>query len=151
MRRLIENIRQKPKRIKDQYAFYGATAITGIIAIIWAISVPAGFEKNNESQDMVDENNRPAFSTFFGQMKDQFAGLRTSLDELASSTEEFVADQEQEVDAAPTSSENSLEDIVQESIHATSSKTLEQQPEKELVKYVRIGTTSASNTTSFEE
>ncbi len=53
----IQNLKKKPKTIRNKYAFFGAIGITFVIAMFWATSFSVRFEsKLVESQYKVTDN-----------------------------------------------------------------------------------------------
>ncbi len=73
MLRHIEELRKKPKAVRNQYAFSVALTVTLLILAVWAISLPArmSFEEPVVAEVPADE---PSFgeqlteiSTYFGQ------------------------------------------------------------------------------------
>lgn len=142
MLKLIEKIRQKPKSVKDHYAFYGAVGITGVIAVVWAVSLPAGLNQNPVPEE---GGPRPAFSTLFGEMKDQFGALQANLANLSTTTDS-AAEETDEVLRASTS----LESAINTAITSTSSRQrLKAKPQTG--RAVQIGTTSATRATTSNE
>lgn len=147
MKKLIENIRQKPKQVKDQYAFYGAAMITFVIAVIWVVSLPVSFETTGKVEP--DETERPAFSIFFDQVKGQFAGLREDLQDVASSARQLET--ATVTDGVSVSSTTSVVNSIEEAI--TNSMNKPPQAENEVIspKYVLIGTTTATTSPALVE
>ncbi|MFT5037353.1 MAG: hypothetical protein ACI9VM_000933 [Candidatus Azotimanducaceae bacterium] len=74
----IENLRKKPKVVRNQYAFFGAAIFTLAIALVWAVSIPAKLATiGGESEE--DQDNKGAFSQFLSEAKDNFAAAFESV------------------------------------------------------------------------
>jgi hypothetical protein len=79
--RTIEAIRQKPKAVRKQYAFFVTVVFTAVVTGFWVLSLPARFVAVQES--VLSESSLPPtqtagipFATMWNQFKDQ---LRTAI------------------------------------------------------------------------
>ena len=77
--RWIEETRKKPKAVRNQYAFVGASIITGCIAFIWMLSLPTQFA-NVENGDQEFTESKSAFGKFFSDTKQNFATVLQNRD-----------------------------------------------------------------------
>ena len=82
MLKKIEELRKKPKAVKDMYAVYGAVLVTLLVGGFWVMSLPtkfASFESNNE---IIKEDNRGGFARAAADIKEQVANSFGSLNSL---------------------------------------------------------------------
>jgi hypothetical protein len=89
MRQFLNELRHKPKRVKDQIAFLGASVVTGCIALVWLVSLQAQ-EVVAVPEDSIEslEESRGAFAQFFGTARTQLANVFSGAEEelLATTT-----------------------------------------------------------------
>lgn len=71
--RWIEKTRKKPKAVRNQYAFVGAIAVTALIVVVWAVSLPTKIAKIAAEHEGTDIETVGAFSRFFNDAKQNFA------------------------------------------------------------------------------
>ena len=88
LRRVILYIRQKPKSVRDSYAFVLAGTLTTAVALIWVWNWPSMIEGRQYTPD--GESSAP-LSDFLDKAKDQVANARQSVD-LESLSEVVPAD-----------------------------------------------------------
>ena len=74
----IEETRKKPKVVRNQYAFFGAVAVTSCIVGVWMLSLPTHFASIDDKYEDRDNDTSGLFSNFIGDMKSQFAASFTS-------------------------------------------------------------------------
>lgn len=114
---MLDELRKKPRILRENYAFWGALLLTGLVAVVWLVSMPFRF---SDVDVLVESEPREEYS---GAMSNFFAGVKENLsafwnqeqetnsslneEETASSTEN-QADQAETVDtnSATTSSES---------------------------------------------
>jgi hypothetical protein len=70
---LISRIRRRPKHVREQYAFFGAVIFTGLVAFVWAVSLPSRFEVSAPTAD-VTEASRP-FSAVLERARENLTSL----------------------------------------------------------------------------
>ena len=138
----LDELRKKPKAVRDQYAFAGAFFITLIIATFWFLGLGVKWQTSDEVIIEEEPASKSAFGTFYREIKtklgDAITSLKTDVDELREIDETETA----------TSSDSSSEISTSTDIVIQSSST---EPEKE-GKLILIGTTSQSiSTTSNTE
>lgn len=139
MLKWIEKTRKKPKAVRDQYAFFGALTVTGLIALVWFVSLPSHFA----DVEVAGEDERQAvgaFSRFLSDAKSNIAAVFSTVPENeqpATSTQGH----------AGTSSENIvMPDLSEENISTAREKQKSvQKPEP---RRVLIATTSRASTST---
>lgn len=82
-KKIIKNIRQKPKAARDNIALGIAGVFTAMIAIVWIIDMPARYDKI-EQKHANDES--PSFFSLFTDFKDQLATAKESTAEAETPT-----------------------------------------------------------------
>jgi len=83
--RILNALRQKPKHVRDQYAFGGAVIFTAIVMGVWSLSLPARFSTVAQGVSEAQPAAAP-FSHMFSQLKEQL-GKGFGGDESESSIE----------------------------------------------------------------
>ena len=78
--RAIENIRQKPKAVRQRYAFVTAATFTAIVTGIWVISLPARFDAVQNgmltaSPEISTQSAGAPFSGVWGEFKQQILDM----------------------------------------------------------------------------
>lgn len=84
--KILDNLRSKPKHIREQYALGIAVASTLLIGGVWTLSLPARFAGENQVAALASTTNAAPFSNFFSQLKHQFSGVKKTIDELPKGT-----------------------------------------------------------------
>ncbi len=83
-------MRQKPKHVRSQWAFWSAAGATSALALVWLVYLPGKIDRIAAETDVV-ESPQGNFSRLFDSMKanisDSFADFAT---ELSSTTEALV-------------------------------------------------------------
>lgn len=70
---MLDELRNKPKLLKEAYAFWTAFIITGVIAIVWAISFSLDMGQTNESASGNEKiETTSAIYEFFGKIQSNF-------------------------------------------------------------------------------
>lgn len=82
LRRLIVKTRNKPKDVRDRYAFSIAVGFTSIVALVWLYHAPGRFFAG--IADVPDDVVSPVAS-FFDQFGNQVASVKDSLPESSTS------------------------------------------------------------------
>ncbi len=85
----LDNLRQKPKPVRNQYAFGFALCSTVIIAGVWSLSLPSRFASlgNTAAVGSATEAASTApFAGLFNQLKEQFAGAKEVMQQLPGAT-----------------------------------------------------------------
>jgi hypothetical protein len=78
--RLIENVRQRPKAVRQRYAFISAVTFTAVVAGVWTLSLPARFTAvqdgiNVAPPEAVTQTANVPFSGVWAQFKQQISAL----------------------------------------------------------------------------
>jgi len=86
--RLIRSIRRKPKAVRNQYAFWTAASITGLILVTWLFSLTSDFAIENLSVSPADQANPAADGDSSSQSLSDFVddireGVASATDEVA--------------------------------------------------------------------
>ena len=92
----LDTLRQKPKSVRNQYAFGFALSCTLIISGVWTLSLPSRFANIGSVAAVGSASSTIAsapFAGLFNQMKEQFAGAKEVIKSLptATSTAEGVS------------------------------------------------------------
>lgn len=77
----FDNLRTKPKIVRDQYALLGAVCFTLMIGGVWSLSIPARLSSvalNASSTNIAAVGSTQA-SGFFSQLKSQFKSAKTAV------------------------------------------------------------------------
>lgn len=84
MLKKIEELRKRPKHVRDRYAFVSALVFTSAVAMIWVVSLPARFSETPEVGLADDQNGSfsRALEDVQGQMANVFGGLGEELNSL---------------------------------------------------------------------
>lgn len=61
--------------MREQYAFWSAAAITGMIALVWAVSLQYQFDAPTGSEELITEEHQGAFADFMGEAKDNLGNV----------------------------------------------------------------------------
>ncbi len=83
----IDRLRQKPKAVRDQYAFFAAAGIAGVIAMIWVATLPNHFARMVEPTTGPEQEAVGAFKRFFTDAKLNLGAIVTSTLIKSTSTE----------------------------------------------------------------
>ncbi len=152
MLKKIESLREKPKHVRNQYAFYGAFVVTGLILALWVVSVPSRFQTPEEMAEDVS-NDEGGFTRAFDDIKSNFVASVGSLQDdipeefLATTTEDVEPDERYTIDIGAmfaTSSEETPSTATTTELLKNDVKVAA--PVKE--RYILIGTSSASSASS---
>lgn len=104
---MLDEIRQKPRNVRERYATWGALGVTGVIALVWFIGFAVRFQENELFVSDNSEQTASAFSNFIGDIKDDAMGVwqKNSIQEetsttTSSSSEDLITDPETEMDTS---------------------------------------------------
>jgi hypothetical protein len=89
--KIIDDIRTKPKPVRDQYAFMIALFCTLAIGGVWSLSLPSRFAPDSQVAALASTTNAVPFSNFFTQLKNQFRGVTEQMDAVATTTAQLSA------------------------------------------------------------
>lgn len=82
MLKKIESLREKPKHIRNAYAFWCALAVTLIIALFWSTTLPATLSNTKATSTAEQIKSTEQESSFFhtlGEIKASLIGMFTNL------------------------------------------------------------------------
>ena len=77
--KILDNIRSKPKYVRDQYALGIAVFCTVAIGGVWSLSLPSRFAGDSQVAALASTTNAAPFTNFFTQLKHQFAGIKDGI------------------------------------------------------------------------
>ena len=153
----LEHIRSKPRQVKSHYAFFGALALTGIVAFVWTTTLPARLGGLRTS--LVDDTGGEAAA-----VKSGFSDLLEKMQEGIQMPEEESVDSYEEMPAPtqPTTALGGLggwevdtEASSEEREGATTTPMMQREIVPDTGKYpvtrgtvIRIATSSPGTTTS---
>lgn len=93
IKRLVKNIRQKPKSSRDNIALSIAVMVTVFVVAVWLYHAPARYSAIEEKHESVGEHEaKPGFSTFFDSIKDQVDDVKETVVETGSSSNDKTID-----------------------------------------------------------
>ncbi len=95
IKRLIRNIRRKPKAVRDHIAFGVAGVFTAGVAFIWMYHLP--FHQIDQTTEVTSITKESGFLSIFDDFKEQFAAVRSSFSSAATSSETEIPDKTPEV------------------------------------------------------
>lgn len=72
---MLDEIRRKPRSVRERYAFLGALSATGLIAAVWLVATFVNFSSNDPFSDMGDQQTAGAFSQFFSDLKEDAGNI----------------------------------------------------------------------------
>lgn len=128
--RTLDNLREKPKAVRQRIAFLTAISFTLVIGGIWTLTLPARFADETLAQS---EGTKP-FAGMFSGFRDQFSALRQQASAVVGAVSSTTATTTTTV--ATTSDMIDIRTLI-----ATST------PPEPVPAPILIGTTSASTTT----
>lgn len=80
--KFLDNLRTKPKAVRDQYSFLFALTLTLIVGGFWTLSLPERFSLAIPNNLAVATNTPPTtapLGNFFTQFKNQFASVKEAI------------------------------------------------------------------------
>lgn len=66
---MLDELRRKPKEVRERYAFLGALSFTGVVAMVWLVATFVQFNSVNPFSSFSDAQTAGAFSQFFDSIK----------------------------------------------------------------------------------
>lgn len=74
IKRAIRSIRRKPKAVRDQFAFWIAVSVTGVVILFWIVTIP---DRYNDAEIILDSepniDNQRSFAEMVSTVKDEFS------------------------------------------------------------------------------
>lgn len=77
---ILDNLRSKPKHVRDQYALGIAVFCTLAIGGVWTLSLPARFAPQSQVAALASTTTAAPFSNFITQLKNQFVSVKSAID-----------------------------------------------------------------------
>jgi hypothetical protein len=97
---MLDQLRNKPKPVREKYAFWGAIATTAVIALVWGLSLSAKFnnlDSNNvETAEAEKQESGGAFSRSFSDAK---SGMASAWEAFTTSKDNLVVEEEVKAEA----------------------------------------------------
>ena len=84
--KILDSLRSKPKYIRDQYALGIAVFCTLLIGGVWSLSVPSRFAGGSQVAALASTTNAVPFSNFFTQLRNQFGGVKDTIESISRAT-----------------------------------------------------------------
>ncbi len=129
--RTLDNLREKPKAVRQRIAFLTAISFTLVIGGVWTLTLPARFADETLAQS---EGTKP-FAGMFSGFRDQFSALRQQASAVVGAVSSTTA-------TTTTTTVATTSDMIDiRTLIATST------PPEPVPAPILIGTTSASTTT----
>ena len=75
---MLDELRKKPKAVRAQYAFFSALGITGVISLVWLVSLSVSLDMSPEIKESKSETSG-AFSQFYDGLKGNLANSISAL------------------------------------------------------------------------
>ena len=126
---MLEELRQKPKSVRNQYAFWGALFLTFAIGAVWVVALSVRFGGEPVVPNEIKENSG-AFSQFYDE-------ATANLSEIFSTIKNPPTDAETAVETASSSEDASTSTVEAE--------------EKSSGKAIQIVTSSSTASTTKSE
>lgn len=90
--RILDNLRTKQKEVRKQVAFFSAIAFTGVIALVWTLTLPERFA---EIDKFAEAETKAPFSGMWQQVKKRFGEVpqpaAVVATDMASTSEDITA------------------------------------------------------------
>lgn len=139
---MFKNLRRKPRAVRERYAFWYAAGATGVIALIWTLSLQYRLDDTFTEGEFAADEQVGAFANFFSDAKQNFANVISSADDAEPLPEDPPAIVEEPAPAEETDISEMNDDSRASFLFAssTSGRSETAGPEKP----VRIATTTAT-------
>jgi hypothetical protein len=98
MRRVIEKLRQKPKEVRVQVSFLSALGITGVIGVLWGVTLPLRLQGLPQGDQTAQVESANGLNSFFQSTKNNLGQIIGGI-----STTTSTDTQNQVIDNAPKS------------------------------------------------
>jgi hypothetical protein len=142
--KILDNLRSKPKGVRDQYSFLFAVGLTLIVGGFWTLSLPDRFNSVLPGTLAVSTSSVPTtpFANFFSEFKTQFANVKEAVSPSVT------------IDKKPaTTDENPMDiKVAGENNQATSSDYVYRDPSQDSSKSaqtIMIATSSATTVSAY--
>ncbi|MBY0310387.1 hypothetical protein K2Q16_04575 [Patescibacteria group bacterium] len=140
--RYITQLRKSSKAVRDRHAFYLAASVTGVVGLLWLVTLPMTLEKSPTSLAENASSSRPVGS-FLSRAREQAAQLVHSFKEQTGSASSSV---QVVVDGELAASSRQIITLTPEELAAIRASTSipYNPPATSTPRVVRIATTSAA-------
>lgn len=113
---MLDELRQKPKDVREKYAFWGAFSITAVIALVWGLSLSIHMSATGTNVATEDKPIKPesagAFSRSFSDIKSSAASAWSAFSQKSDSDidiDEVVQEDESNAAEFTSSTSNQFE------------------------------------------
>lgn len=107
---MLEELRKKPKYLRRNYAFWGASIITLFIIVIWSIALLVSFEKTDAiSSNEQGEKVQGAFSNFLVDFMERVNSVWQNEKNLTKPGSNTSSNEDSRVHSSSTKVENTTE------------------------------------------
>jgi len=127
IKKILRTIRQKPRAVREQYAFWIACSVTSIVAVCWLLIKLDQFDVPAVAEDVTVDTPNNTLSDFLTDTTNQFSNLTSEVENLSPTNQ-----------PAGASSTASVQPDSQSVLVSTTTAAVRQE--------VRIATTSPSST-----
>lgn len=69
---MLEKLLKKSKSTRERYAFWGAVSTTGIIGLVWFLTLTVSLRDGGPFAVEESQQTASAFAQFFGELRDDF-------------------------------------------------------------------------------
>jgi hypothetical protein len=107
----LDTVRQKPKQVRNQYAFGFALGCTVLIGGVWSLSLPARFANLGNVAAVGSASSTLSTAPFAGlvdQLKQQFAGAKEVIQAIPGATSTRTNEQNSVSTSTQIETENAL-------------------------------------------
>lgn len=133
MLRKIEALRKQPKHVRNRYAFWIALCATGVIALVWSLSLPARFADESTAKVASDSGEVGTFKRTLQKigaltvenLKQMRASIEYTKEDQGVSTTSVETIDLDALFASSTAQKAENEDIQQDTMSTTSTTSLE--------------------------
>lgn len=74
-RPILERLREKPKEVRVQVSFLGALCVTGVIGLLWGVTLPARMQTLAENTDPMATEPGNELKNFFSDTQDNLGQI----------------------------------------------------------------------------
>lgn len=145
----LRNLQHQPKSVRDQVAFWMAGGLTGLIALVWVVSLPSRFaekevvvEQKPAAEDAADTDAKTELTNILKDAGGQLSNLYQAVAGPATTTTASSSDN----GAVQATAEASSTTVVATATSSTSTQEAVMPPREPSV--ILLGTSSVSTTTT---
>lgn len=82
VKKILRNIRQKPKAVREQYSFWIACFLTSVVALVWVVSTMGRFGATAESEESTPTTTPDSLSSFMEGTQSQIGSLQQQVQDM---------------------------------------------------------------------